>query len=134
MKLLRVLLAFAVVLTILIFFPVKSVPPCPHHTFITNHLCSHCYTLQDAAVFTESRPKSTLRNTVFFGRPKFEVKTYLPNRCGNVDGAPAAICTMDFTSSTEHPAYTCNWLGKSCYAEHSLTNGHLYYADVKCTY
>ena len=130
MKLLHVL-AIGIALIMGIFWyssnSVAGVSPCPHPNFIANHLCAHCRTLDDAADFSKYRPYPTGRNSVFFGRPAFEEKTYLPDRCGNVDSVPAAVCT-----SSGPNKYTCTWLGKACYAEHSIRNGHLFYNAIKC--
>ncbi len=105
----------------------SSVEPCPHPYFIASHLCVHCKTLQDAADFSKTRPYEPMINTVFFGMPRFEKKTYMQNRCGNIDGVPVAICKR-----TNYPHFECHWQGQNCYGEHAISSGHLYYADIKC--
>ena len=70
-----------------------------------------------------------MRNTVFFGSPKFELKTYIKDRCGNVDGVKVAVCT---NHGTDDNMFNCNWMGVNCYAEHSTSTGHLYFRDIKC--
>ena len=112
-------------------YPVEAVPPCPHPNFVTNHLCSFCQTLEDAADFSKYRPRISRRNTVFFGSPTFEVKTYMKDRCGNIDGTRAAVCTYDYSVKSGNP-FKCTWLGSMCYGEHSLTTGHLFYNAIKC--
>ncbi len=104
-----------------------AVDPCPHPNFLANHLCAHCTTLDDAGDFSKYRPHPSGKNTVFFGMPKFEQKSYLPDRCGNVDGVTVAVCTYKSPN-----VYNCRWLGTECYGEHSITNGHLFYQNIKC--
>ena len=122
------LLSIAVFLLYFVITP--AVRPCPHPYFLDNHLCTYCYTLEDAADFTKYRPNPTGRNTVFFGRPTFEIKTYMDDRCGNVDSVKVAVCSM--TNPKARNSYTCTWMGDRCYGEHSIANGHLFYRNIKC--
>ncbi len=108
----------------------SAVEPCPHPRFITNHLCTDCYTLTDAADFSKYRPRPTWTNTVFLGRPSFEVKTYKSDRCGNIDPVKVAVCSK--TDPVASNPYTCTWLGQRCLGEHAISSGHLYYGDIKC--
>ncbi len=126
-----VLLALLVLLLLAIHYDTwfaTAVQPCPHGRFISNHLCTYCTSLDDAADFSRYRPRPTWKNTVFFGRPSFEVKTYLRDRCGNIDPVQVAVCTKTDTSTT----YSCTWMGQRCIGEHSISTGHLYYHDIKC--
>ncbi len=130
MKLAHILLASIAVIFMLSLIdidPVKSIPPCPHPRFLARHLCSHCTTLDDAEDFSRYRPAPSGRNTVFFGTPRFEVKTYIADRCGNIDPAKVAVCT-----SRDRRSYSCTWLGQVCYGEHSIRSGHLFYNAIKC--
>ncbi len=125
------LVAGLAILVLVYFMGFSAVEPCPHPAFIDHHLCSYCHTLQDAATFSKYRTNPSGRNTVFFGHPQFEVKTYRADRCGNVDPVKVAVCTRtDFETSPT--GFACNWMGSTCYGEHSLTTGHLYYRDIKC--
>ncbi len=123
------LIAIAIGITISVISRSAAVPPCPHPNFIDNHLCTSCSTLDDAANFSKYRPRPSGRNTVFFGRPRFEVKSYMKDRCGNIDAVMVAVCTASGLDPTE---YICHWLGSRCIGEHSITNGHLFYRDIKC--
>ncbi len=122
-----VVLAFIAGALILSGDDVSAVPACPNPKFIANHLCVDCSTLDNAAYFSKYRPFPPRRNTVFFGRPQFEVKTYMADRCGNIEGCKAALCTK-----TDAETYTCRWLGNNCFAEHSISSGHLHYQNIKC--
>ncbi len=106
---------------------------CPHERFLTRHLCEDCDSLDDAADFCKFMPNPPPRNTVFFAHPRFEVKTYKGDRCGNIDGTKAVVCTQ--TSDIDCaglPKYTCALLGDRCFAEHSLATGHLFFAEIYC--
>ncbi len=133
MRLLLVLFGAAILaFTVYLHKFATAVPPCPHPNFIASHLCVHCNTLDDAADFTRYRSRPTGKNTIFFGRPAFEVKTYIADRCGNVEPVRAAACTLTRGSMTTSGTYTCMWLGTHCVGEHSLSNGHLFYRDIRC--
>ena len=106
--------------------------PCPHPVFVERHICSYCKTLQDSADFSRYRPHPTFKNTVLFGHPPFEVKTYMKGRCGNVNAIPVAVCTTTVESTFNKPNYRCSWMGSRCFAEHSTSTGHLFYTEVKC--
>ncbi len=105
---------------------------CPHDRFLGRHLCEGCRNLDDAAEFSRYVSAPPHRNTVFFGHPKFEVKTYKDDRCGNIDGVPAAICTDKKISGSVLPKYSCIYKGQQCYAEHSMRNGHLFHNEIFC--
>ncbi len=131
MKIISIFLAITLAFFIVAYFCTSTYPmePCPHPNFLARHLCTHCNSLDDAADFSKYRPMPTGRNTVFLGHPRFEIKTYMKDRCGNVDAVRVAVCTR--TGHTDVP-YTCNWLGERCYGEHSLSSGHLFYNGIKC--
>ncbi len=108
---------------------------CPHPTFIDRHICTTCHTLEDAADFSRYRQNPTYTNTVVFGYPSFEVKTYKEDRCGNVDFAKVAVCRIVGGLDDMYynrPVYTCTWKGQTCFTEHSITSGHLFYGEIKC--
>ena len=119
------------VIYIIVYHSTSAVDPCPHPNFIANHLCVHCVSLDDAAHFSRYRPRRTMKNSVFFGQPAFETKSYLPDRCGNIDGTKVAICTAT-NPGMDVSEYNCRWLGMNCYGEHSITTGHLHYSNIKC--
>ncbi len=101
---------------------------CPHPRFIERHICPYCDTLQEAATFTRLiRGTSIRKNTVIFGTPNFELKSYLKKRCGNIDAVPAAVC-----QKTEPGVFECEFIGQRCFCEHSTSNGHLYFHEIKC--
>ncbi len=129
MKFVRILALVSALLFLLYFTTSWSVPPCPHPKFIANHLCVHCTDLDSAAEFSKYRPRPSYRNSVFLGRPAFEQKTYLPDRCGNVNGVRVATCTL---KDAVKNSYACQWLGTNCFGEHSIASGHLFYNDIKC--
>ncbi len=118
---------------------IKRCTSCPHHRFIEKHICPYCKTLADAAAFTQLMRRPTRRNTVFYGHPIFEVKTYKRDRCGNVSPTAVAICQETksgndptFPTVALLPTYECHYLGKTCYAEHSMSTGHLFFDEIRC--
>ncbi len=111
----------------------KQCLACPHERFITHHLCADCDNLDAAANFCKYMPLPPIRNTVFFGNPRFEVKTYTSDRCGNIDGTKTAVCTMTSEEGvTGLPVFECTFLGQRCYAEHSTVTGHLFFDEIFC--
>ncbi len=106
---------------------------CPHERFLANHVCPTCTTTSDAADYMKYLDVDYPRhiNTVFYGRPSFEARTYMPNRCGMKTAAPAASCKK-VGGSKEPPVYICKSLGL-CVAEHSMETGHLFYNEMRCS-
>ncbi len=100
---------------------------CPHEQFLERHVCPYCETLQDAATFSRLIRGYARRNTVLFGTPEFEVKTYLKNRCGNTTPVKIATCSL-----VDNIYYHCELLGFKCFCEHSTINGHIFFREIKC--
>ncbi len=111
----------------------KQCLACPHERFLARHLCEDCRTLEDAANFCKFGLSPTSRNTVFFGHPRYEVKTYKSDRCGNIDGVKTAICRLTTEKDvTGLSKFECTFLGECCYAEHSTSSGHLFFHEIFC--
>ncbi len=108
---------------------------CPQMRFLERHLCSTCRTLEDAADFTRFLENPHHTNTIFFGEPPFEVKTYKKDRCGNTVGVPVATCsTIPYNQTYKKLGnYFCRFEGKTCYGEHAISTGHLFFGEIRCT-
>ncbi len=137
-KILIALLVFGIAGFLSMFFvtpaetDVDNCISCPHENFLSNHVCTTCTTTTDAADFSKyvnaDNPRKV--NTVFYGRPSFEPRTYISNRCGMTVAVPTASCKR-MAGSSIPPKYTCTYLGE-CLAEHSTANGHLFHDEMRC--
>ena len=102
---------------------------CPHPTFITRHLMTEGQGVFNAVDFTvNERPLGTYPlNSVFEGRPDFEMAEGNPDYCQNVQPVPLYWVRQE----DEDNAYGV-LRGEECWGIHSAQNGHLYFDTERC--
>ena len=99
---------------------------CPNGRFVLKHLCSWCYSNDDALTFSKERNArgrgfATNKNSVIYGSPRFRRDG---EDCLMVDTAKIVTCTVN--------TGVCTTNGNRCKCRHSVDNGHLFYHEIDC--
>ena len=102
---------------------------CPHPNFVTRHLMTEGQGALSAVEFTvNERPLGTYPlNSVFEGRPDFEIAEGNPDYCQNVQPVPLYWVRQE----DENTAFGV-LRGEECWGIHSAQNGHLYFETERC--